>query len=175
GAGMSRRVRRAVTWSLVGGVAAVIAAIVRPDDRALVLDAYLLFVGGIALLLLVRVTGGALPAAGESRFARALRPPPRPRKRPEALAALERRLLLATETAFEVHYRLRPILWEIAAYRLSAHRGIDLDAEPEAAREALAPEAWELVRPDRPSPADRLGPGCRLADLRAAVHSLERI
>ena len=68
---MSRTLRRAVTWSGLGAVAAVIAAIVRPDDRALVLDAYLLFVGGIALLLLVRVTGGALPAAGESRFERA--------------------------------------------------------------------------------------------------------
>jgi hypothetical protein len=172
---VSRRLRRAVTWSGLGAVAAVIAAIVRPDDRALVLDAYLLFVGGIALLLLVRLTGGALPPAGQSRFERALRPPPRPRARPEALAGLERRLLLATETAFEVHYRLRPVLREIAAHRLSAHRGIDLDSEPEGAREALGPEAWELVRFDRPPPADRLGPGYPLADLRAAVHSLERI
>ena len=172
---MSRRLRRSVTWSAAGAVAAVIAAIVRPDDRALVVDAYLLFVGGIALLLLVRLTGAALPPAGQSRFERALRPAPRLRARPEALAALERRLLLATETAFEVHYRLRPILREVAAYRLSAHRGIDLDAEPEASREALGPEAWELVRPDRPPPADRLGPGVRLADLHAAVHSLERI
>ena len=39
----------------------------------------------------------------------------------------------------------------------------------------FGPEAWELVRPDREPPVDRLGPGVRLADLRAAVHALERI
>lgn len=172
---MTRRVRRSVMWGLAGAVAALIAAVVRPDDRGLVLDAFLLFLGGLALLQLVHLTGTALPSPGRSRFERALQPPRRARPRPEALASLERRVLLATETAFEVHYRLRPFLREIAAHRLSARRGIDLDADPEAAREALGAEAWELVRPDRPAPADRLGPGLRLDDLRAAVHSLERI
>lgn len=172
---MRRRLRRSVTWAVLGAVGAAIAAAVRPDDRALVVDAYLLFVGGLALLLLVRLTATALPSAGRSRFERALRTVPRSRPRPEALAGLERRVLLATETAAEVHYRLRPLLREIAAYRLSARRGIDLDAEPAAAREVLGPEAWEIVRPDRESPDDRLGPGLRLADLRAAVRSLERI
>jgi hypothetical protein len=84
-------------------------------------------------------------------------------------------VLLATETAFEVHYRLRPILREIAAYRLSSRRGIALDDEVDAARDALGPEAWELVRPDRPAPPDRLGRGRPLAELRAAVDALERI
>ena len=172
---MSRRLLRPVAWATAGAIAAVIAAAFRPDDRLLVLDAYLLFAGALALIVLVRLTGAALPAAGRSRFERALAAPPRPRSRPEALTGLERRVLLATETAFEVHYRLRPLLRDLAAYRLSARRGIDLEADPDAARAALGPEAWELIRPDRPAPADRLGPGMRLADLRAAVHSLERI
>jgi hypothetical protein len=172
---VNRRLWGVAIWSVGAALAAVIAAGIRPDDRALVLDAYLLFVGGLALLVLVRVTEGALPPAGQSHLERALRSFPRARRRPEALAVLERRTLLATETAFEVHYRLRPLLREIAAHRLSAHRGIDLDSEPDAARDALGTEAWELVRPDRPPPADRLGPGYRLVDLRAAVHSLERI
>lgn len=172
---MSRRLRRAAVWALFGAVGAVIAAGVRPGDRGLVLDAYLLFAGGLALLVLVHLTRTVLPTAGRSLFERALRAPPRPRPRPDALGSLERRVLLATETAFEVHYRLRPLLREIASHRLSARRGIDLEADPEAAREALGAEAWELVRPDRAAPVDRLGPGLRLADLRAAVHSLERI
>jgi hypothetical protein len=172
---MTRGALRALRWAVLASVAALVAAIVRPDDRGLVLDAYLLFVGGLALLLLARTTGSALPAAGRSRFERALETPVPARTRPDALTALERRLLLATETAFEVHFRLRPVLREIAAYRLSARRGIELDAEPEAAREALGPEAWELVRPDREPPEDRLGRGARLADLSAAVDALERI
>ena len=172
---MSRETFRALRWGVVGSAAALVAALVRPGDRELVLDAYLLFVGGLALLLLARLTGSALPAAGRSRFERALVAAAPARSRPEALAALERRLLLATETAFEVHFRLRPVLGEIASHRLSARRGIDLDAEPEAAREVLGPEAWELVRPDREPPGDRLARGARLADLSAAVDALERI
>ena len=84
-------------------------------------------------------------------------------------------MLLSTKTAFYLHYRIRPELREIAAYRLSSRRGIDLDGEPDAARRLLGPEAWELVRPDREPPADRLGPGSSLRELAAAVDALERV
>ena len=157
-----------------GAVAAVVA-LARPGDRALVLDVYLLFAGGLAMLLLVRASRAALPAGSRSAFERALRlrgPAPR---RPEELAGLEREVLLATKTAFYLHYRIRPALREIAEHRLSSRRGIDLDAEPDAARALLGTEAWELVRPDREPPADRLGPGASLAELSAAVDALERV
>jgi hypothetical protein len=153
----------------------VLTAIVRPDDRELVLQVYLLFLGGLTLVLLVAATGRALPRAGRSRLELALQRPPHRPARPAGLLTLERRVLLATETAFEVHYRLRPVLREIAAYRLSSRLGIDLDDDAEAARRALGPEAWELVRPDRPPPPDRLGRGRPLAELRAVVDALERI
>ena len=172
---MTRGQRRATTWAVGTGLLAGLAAIVRPDDRSLVLDVYLLFLGALALTLLVAVTGRALPPGGRSRFEQALRRPPRRPARPASLLTLERRVLLATETAFEVHYRLRPVLREIAAYRLSSRLGIELDEDVDAARRALGPEAWELVRPDRPHPTDRLGRGQPLAELRAAVDALERI
>ncbi|MEX2211106.1 MAG: hypothetical protein WD689_05015 [Gaiellaceae bacterium] len=172
---MTSRQRRALTWTIGASIAATIAAVVRADDRALVFDVYLLFVGGLVLLVLVQATATALPRSGRSRLERALRPQSRPAARPEDLASLERRLTFATETAFEVHYRLRPVLRQIAQYRLSSHRGIELDDDPEEAREVLGPSAWELVRPDREPPADRLGPGHPLPDLRAAVDALERI
>lgn len=171
--------RRAVYVALAraaaaGAVAAVVAA-ARPGDRALVLDVYLLFVGGLALLLFVRAVRAAIPAGTRSDFERALRLGSAPARRPEALTALEREVLLSSKTAFYLHYRIRPVLREIAAYGLSSRRGIDLDAEPEAARTVLGPEAWELVRPDREAPADRLGPGRPVTELRAAVDALERI
>jgi len=172
---VTRGLWRAAVWAVAAGLAAALVAIIRPGDRSLVLDVYLLFTGGLVLVLLVAAAARALPRAGRSRFEQALRQLPRKSARPEGLLMLERRVLLATETAFEVHYRLRPTLREVAAYRLSAHRGIDLDHDAEAARAALGPEAWELVRPDRPPPPDRLARGRRLAELRAAVDALERI
>lgn len=167
--------RQALVWAVCAGIAAGVVAIARPGDRDLVLDAYLLFVGALALLILVRVTSVALPRTGRSLFADALREVPVATARPAELETLERRLLLATETAFEVHYRLRPLLREIAAHRLASHRGIDLDGDPDAARDALGPEAWELVRPDREPPAERLGPGHPLSRIRAAIEALERV
>jgi hypothetical protein len=172
---VTRGLRRAAIWAVAAGLVAILVAIARPGDRALVVDAYLLFLGGLALVLLVVATAKALPRAGRSRLEQALARPPAKPARPAALLTLERRVLLATETSFEVHYRLRPTLREIAAHRLSGHRGIDLDNDTAAAEAVLGPEAWELVRPDRPPPHDRLAKGKPFAELRAAVDALERI
>lgn len=159
----------------VAGAVAAGVAVARPGDRELILDVYLLFAGGLALLLLVRASRAALPAGSHSAFERALRLGRTPPRRPEDLTDLEREVLLSTKTAFYLHYRIRPELREIAAYRLSSRRGIDLDGEADAARRLLGPEAWELVRPDRDPPADRLGPGSSLRELAAAVDALERV
>jgi hypothetical protein len=78
----------------------------------------------------------------------------------------------ATTDAGDLHLRLRPILREIAADGLR-HRGVDLDAEPQAAQTLLAPETWELVRPDRPRPPDAFAPGLRPAQLDAVLDDLE--
>jgi hypothetical protein len=67
------------------------------------------------------------------------------------------------------------VLREVATHRLATRRGIGLDDDPKEARAILGDEAWELVRADLPPPADRLGPGRPLADLRATVAALERI
>ena len=53
--------------------------------------------------------------------------------------------------------------------------GIDLDREPERAREKLSPETWELVRPDRPRPERTGTTGIDTASLTAVVDELERI
>jgi hypothetical protein len=53
--------------------------------------------------------------------------------------------------------------------------GIDLDAEPGRARELVGASAWELVRPDRAAPRDRLAAGPPLSSMRDVVADLERI
>jgi hypothetical protein len=64
---------------------------------------------------------------------------------------------------------------DIARQRLADHRGVRIDADPEAAARALGPQTWELVRPDRPAPSDRRARGMTPERLRAVVESLERI
>jgi dihydrofolate synthase/folylpolyglutamate synthase len=70
---------------------------------------------------------------------------------------------------------LGPTLREIAEHRLESRRGIRYDERPAAAAAALGPAAWELLRPDRREPADRMGPGLPLERLNEIVAGLERI
>jgi hypothetical protein len=87
---------------------------------------------------------------------------------------LDRVVSAATSHAGEVHLRLRPILREIAADGLR-RRGVELDAQPQAARALLAPETWELVRPDRPRPDDVFARGLAPARLNAVLDDLEAL
>ena len=170
--------RRAVLDSLALAVLAAVPALavssVEPGMRSVVAAVYLLVVGALALLALTRATRAA-HASEPSPFEHALERDERRRERVPELARLEREVLLGTSTAFDFHYRLRPVLREIAARRLASARGIDLDGEPARAREALGDETWQLVRPDLEPPVDRLGPGLPLAEVRRVVDALARI
>jgi hypothetical protein len=171
---MSWITARALKVGLVVSAAAGAAAVASSGGHAIVLDVYLLCMGGVLLLALVRVTRERAPAAAASRFDAALaamRRPPGESGEP----ALIRDVELSTYSAFHLHARLRPVLRDVAAHRLRARYGVELDAEPARARELVGATAWELVRPDRPPPADRLSTGPTLADLRLVVDELEAI
>jgi hypothetical protein len=62
---------------------------------------------------------------------------------------------------------------EIAEARL-ARRGLRLDCDREQGRRLMGPEAWELVRPDRPPPNGR-APGLAPRDLEAVLDDLEAL
>jgi hypothetical protein len=87
---------------------------------------------------------------------------------------LDRVVSAATSHAGDLHLRLRPILREIAADGLR-RRGVDLDAQPQAAQALLAPDTWELVRPDRPRPGDAFARGLAPARLNAVLDDLEAL
>lgn len=87
---------------------------------------------------------------------------------------LDRVVSAATSHAGDLHLRLRPILREIAADGLRRH-GVDLDAQPRAAQELLAPGTWELVRPERPRPDDAFARGLAPARLDAVLDDLEAL
>jgi hypothetical protein len=143
--------------------------------RQRLLDGYVLFVGSLLILGLVRATSRAGRSGDASLYERALRRQGRRPERPRELAKLEREVALAAGSSFDVHFRLRPVLREVAAHRLATRRGADLDTGSAEVRDALGEELWELVRPDREPPDDRFGPGLPLARLRVAVDRLERI
>ena len=87
---------------------------------------------------------------------------------------LDRVVSTATTHAGDLHLRLRPILREIAADGLR-RRGVELDAQPQAAQQLLAPDTWEIVRPDRPRPGDAFAPGLAPKRLDAVLDDLEAL
>jgi hypothetical protein len=163
---------------LFGGIAgaAILATLILvatlavvPDQAEVAADIYLLFLGGLALLGLVVLTGRS-GERKESPFDAARRPRRRPPTVLPELDRLGRELSLGTQSAFDFHVRLRPVLREIADARLCARGRRIEDAE-----ELLGPEAWDLIRPDRPAPEDRHAPGADPAAVRRFVDALERI
>jgi hypothetical protein len=155
----------------VGLVAAWASA---PGRLALELDVYILVVGGLTVLTIVAVTREAFPRESESALAKALQEEPVEPLRPRDLERLERELTLASSTAFDVHFRLRPTLRDIAVEELAV-RGLRLDDGGPAVEAALGDEVWELVRPDREPPLRRFDPGLEEDDVRRVVERLEAL
>ena len=52
---------------------------------------------------------------------------------------------------------------------------IELERRPEAARALLGEDAWELLRPDRPEPEDRHGPGVPRERVAAVIERVESL
>jgi hypothetical protein len=71
-----------------------------------------------------------------------------------------------------VHHQLRPLLAGALEPAL-ARRGLALDRPDPRLEAFLGPELWELVRPDRPRPADQWGPGIDRRELERIVERLE--
>jgi hypothetical protein len=177
---MRRAATDAAVFAVLAGFATALVAGLQPGDTALAIDAYLLFLGALAMSVLTRVTREAA-GTQPSELERRLRPRRRwRRKRSRAgqlpeLARVERELSLASVGAFDLHVRLRPTLREVAEHRLLSRHGVGLDEQPELARELLGEATWELVRPERELPDDRHGPGLSVDELEQVVESLERL
>lgn len=154
------------------GLGIVVA--VAPDRSSLAVHIWLLVAVALGLLTFVRAISAAYPIT-PSPFTARLRRPVAAVERPQGLVRLEREVSMAGTTAFDLHHRLRPVLIELATGLLASRRGIDLTLEPERARAALGDETWELVRPERPQPTRRAGPGIDDAGLGRVIASLEAI
>jgi hypothetical protein len=168
-------VRRALKFVLVFSAAIGLAAFAISGLRDALLEVYLLGIGGVLLLALVRTTSERGPATGASDFERAVDDMSRRYPSDSGELSLVHDVQQSVASTFHLHMRLRPLLREIAAHRLWLRFGVDLDRERERARELIGGEAWELVRPGRPPPSDRLAPGPPASHLSKVVEDLERI
>ena len=145
-----------------------------PGRHELELDIYVLTLGGVALLAVSSALGDVAPREDESLLEEAMEPEQPEPARIAELERLEREVALATSRDFDLHFRLRPVLREIAESRLE-RRGVQLDSESPRVRELLGDELWALTAADREPPAYRQAPGLPLADLERTVERLERL
>lgn len=165
------------TWLLYAGVATiglVAARMIAPGRRELELDIYVLVLGGFALLVMSSALGQIAPREDESLLEEALHPEPPAEVRIAELERLGREVALATSREFDLHYRLRPVLRQIAAARLE-RRGATLDSDSPRARELLGDELWSLTEADREPPSNRQARGIGLEELERTVERLERL
>jgi hypothetical protein len=151
---------------------AVVVAFV-PGRVGLVVRIYALVVCAAALTLASTALRRAYPPETplhESFTASPARPQP-----PSSLGRIEHEAALGVVGSFDLHYRFVPRLRSIASGLLTSRRRISLDEQPEVARDALGEETWEIVRPNRPPPEDRLARGISPEGLGRVVDSLERL
>jgi hypothetical protein len=161
--------------TVLAGIALIVARVVQPGREALELDVFVLVEGALAVLSAVLATRQAFPLEKGSAIAEALQREPRRAARPPARERTARLLTIATTTAFDLHFRLRPVLREVAEQRLADRQGLRLDSGDPRVREALGEELWEVVRPDRETPDVRFARGLEPAAIRRVIERLEAL
>ncbi len=167
--------RRALGMGLLVTLGAGIALIFTAGSRSTVVDVYLLVAGGIVLLALVRFARVLRRDSSASAFDAAIARARSPRHDDGDGFTLEREIELSRIDGLHFHVRIRPLLREIAAHRLQLRYGVELDREPERARELLPADVWAVVRPDRPPPAERLAAGPSFSEQRSLLDGLEKL
>jgi hypothetical protein len=164
-------IRSTLVLAALGGLAAGVVTLLGADRTDLVLDGYVVFVAALLAVAAARLSAQAFPAPIGVVPAVLARRPPRP-PRPESLEAVEDVVALGQADNYDLHFRLRPLLQELAADGL-ATSGIDLAGEPAKAEARLSPAAWALIRPDRPRPEGVHTRGLDTETLSSVVAELE--
>jgi hypothetical protein len=152
----------------------LVLVVLVPSKRSLFIGIYELVLAAIALGALVGSFQTFEPRLGmRSPFEREPEKPEEPQPIAE-LDRIDRLVVLGGANEFDLHYRLRPLLRQIASERLYDLYGIDLDTDPERVKPLLGDELWEIVRPDR-EVGRRSWPGLPPAELAGHVARLEQL
>ena len=165
--------RRLTTTVLAATAALVVLLALRPLSTSRALAIWVVLVAAMVLLLLVQQSRDR--RGTRTRFEAVLRRPRASTPQPVELLRVERELELGIAGAAHAHRRLLPMLREAAAARLASRHGVELERRPDAAQKLLGDDVWELLRPDRPEPADRFDPGVPRERVAAAIERLESL
>ena len=170
---MRRIVVSTVGYAVTGALIAGGAVLIGVDRTDLVLDAYLLYAGALVALAAARISRLAFPSP-RGTVPAVLSPPPPRYVHPESLSTTADDVALAQAGEFDVHFRLRPQLRDIAAAGLAMQRASTSIVSPS--------EPERSSRRRRGSSCGRIGRGRRgggrgidTASLTAVVDELERI
>jgi hypothetical protein len=165
-----------LAWaSVLASVVLVVLLAVPKLSTSRALAIWVVVVAAFVLFVIVRHSrahGGPKPAR---RFEAALRARKTAASPPEELVRMERELVLGSADADHAQRRLLPLMRTAAAARIAARHGFELERRPDEARALLGDDAWELLRPDRPEPADRHGRGVPEAQIAAAIARIEAL
>lgn len=167
---MKTHARGAVRPVILLTLALVGVAAFAPGRFELALRIYALLLAGVVVGVALLTLDRTLPR--ETRLD-VRRPRSRSSDRPPSLGRVENEVVLGIASSVDLHYRLVPRLRRVAEGLLSSRRNLTLGDE--RARDVLGDETWELVRPDRVPPEDRLGGGMHARDLERVLDALERV
>jgi hypothetical protein len=167
-----RPARRLAGPATAAIVALVVLLAVHPVSTSRAVGAWTLFLAALALLEVAR---GARTTRRPRRFEAALRRRSTPPAPPVDLERIQRQLELGVASADYAHRRLLPLLRAAAAGRLASEHGVDLARRPDRAQALLGDETWNLLRPDRPQPADRHAAGIPLRQIETAIERVESL
>ena len=169
---MRRDVLGAIRALVLPTIALVGIALVAPGRLELAGRVYALVLCVVVIVVLLLALRRTYP--DETVLCEPTRRAPR-RVPPPSLGRIEHETALAIAGTFDLHYHLVPRLRAVAAGLLSSRRSVSLAETPETARAILGEDAWELVRPDRPAPVDRLASGITPRELAHVVDALEGV
>jgi len=170
------KLARRFGWPAVAAVVVLVVLLSLPQlPTSRALGIWVVFATASVLVVLNRHARDRFWPAPPPRFEQALRKRKPTAAQPEELLRMDRELVLGSADADHAQRRLLPLLRSVAAARIAAHHGFELERRPEAARELLGEDVWELLRPDRPEAEDRHGPGLPHKRIVAVIDRVESL
>lgn len=171
---IKRSLRSAGILATLSAVLTFIVGYISPKDLSLAIFMNLLVWLALSAWILVRLILHWLPRLSFDDFRNVLVRLPAEQPIPFELTETINAVRFGATANFDFYYRLRPILTNIATHRLARH-SVDLEQQPESARQLLGMIAWNLIRPDRPPPTERQRHGVDLRDIAATIAVLEEL
>jgi hypothetical protein len=165
-----------MVWPAILATVALVALLsVRAVSTSRALAIWVVLVTALVLVALIRHFRDHGGRERGRRFEDALRGRKPVAPQAAELLRMERELVLGVADADHAQRRLLPLLRTAAAARIAARHGFELERRPEAARALLGDDVWELLRPDRPEPENRHGPGVPRERIAAAIERVESL